>query len=242
MVSQPPTQVVEKTCSRGAFTGVHLAILGLVKVLVVDGQRMVADGLVHVLSAQSDIGVVRSAHSVAQAQEVVRSFAPRVVVVDWEAPDGGGAAAVRAVREACPEARILVLADLADAGAVSSALTAGCDGFVTRDRGIEELVAAVSAVGRGEAVLSPAAASVLARDHRDRDRVVSPILSAREMEIVAGLARGLTNKAIAEELYLSVHTVRNHVQRICRRLGASTRLEVVVIAAREGLVDLAAGA
>ena len=59
---------------------------------------------------------------------------------------------------------------------------------------------------------------------------------------MAGLARGLTNRAIAEELYLSVHTVRNHIQRICRRLGARTRLEVVVIAAREGLVDLAAGA
>ena len=91
-------------------------------------------------------------------------------------------------------------------------------------------------------MLSPAAASVLARDHRDRDRAVVPMLSARELQIVAGLARGLTNRAIAEELYLSVHTVRNHIQRICRRLGASTRLEVVVIAAREGLVDLAAGA
>ncbi len=209
---------------------------------MVDSQRMVADGLVHVLSAQSDIEVVRSAHSVAETRSAVTAFAPNVVVVDWALPDGDGASVVEAVRATCPDARVLVLADLADAGSVTAALSSGCDGFVTRDRGLDELVAAVAAVGRGEAVLSPAAASVLARDHRDRDRTVVPILSARELQIVAGLARGLTNRAIAEELYLSVHTVRNHIQRICRRLGASTRLEVVVIAAREGLVDLAAGA
>ena len=209
---------------------------------MVDDQRMVADGLVHVLSAQPDIEVVRSAHSVAETRTAVTSFAPNVVVVDWALPDGDGVSVVEAVRASSPDARVLVLADLGDAGAVTAALTSGCDGFVTRDRGLEELVAAVAAVGRGEAVLSPAAASVLARDHRDRDRSTVPILSARELQIVAGLARGLTNRAIAEELYLSVHTVRNHIQRICRRLGASTRLEVVVIAAREGLVDLAAGA
>ena len=211
-------------------------------VLVLDSQRMVADGLVHVLSAQPDIEAVRSAHSVAETRNLLRSFAPHVVVVDSALPDDDGAGVIEVVRAACPEARILVLADLADAGAVTAALSAGCDGFVTRDRGLDELVAAVASVGRGEAVLSPAAASVLARDHRSVDLASTPLLSARELQIVAGLARGLTNRAIAEELYLSVHTVRNHIQRICRRLGASTRLEVVVIAAREGLVDLAAGA
>jgi DNA-binding NarL/FixJ family response regulator len=213
-----------------------------VKVLVVDSQRMVADGLVHVLSAQPGIEAVRSAHSVAETRTVVTAFAPNVVVVNWALPDGDGVSVVDAVRVTCPDARVLVLADLADAGAVTAALSSGCDGFVTRDRGLDELVEAVAAVGRGEAVLSPAAASVLARDHRDRDRSPAPVLSARELQIVAGLARGLTNRAIAEELFLSVHTVRNHIQRICRRLGASTRLEVVVIAVREGLVDLAAGA
>jgi DNA-binding NarL/FixJ family response regulator len=223
-----------------------LAILTTVNVLVVDGQRMVADGLVLVLTAQPGIGVVKAVNSLAETRSLVVSFAPRVVVVDWSLGDGSapgnGGAVVAAVRDACPDARILVLADLCDAGAVPTALSAGCDGFVTRDRGLDELVAAVTAVGRGEAVLSPAAASVLARDHRERDAAPAAILSPRELEIVAGLARGLTNRAIAEELYLSVHTVRNHVQRICRRLGASTRLEVVVIAAREGLVDLASGA
>jgi two-component system, NarL family, nitrate/nitrite response regulator NarL len=211
-----------------------------VKVLVVDAQRMVADGLVHVLSEQADFVAVRAAHSVEETRSVVRSFAPNVVVVDWALPAGDGASAVEVVRATCSEAHVLVLADLADAGAVTAALSAGCDGFVTRDLGLDELVAAVASVGRGEAVLSPAAAAVLARDHRDRD--TAPLLSARELQIVAGLARGLTNRAIAEELYLSVHTVRNHIQRICRRLGASSRLEVVVIAARSGLVDLAAGA
>jgi len=210
---------------------------------VVDDRRMVADGLVHVLSAQAQFEAVVSVPSVADGA-VPSTFAPTVVVVDWTLPDRDGVAALEQVRSLFPGSRVLVLADLADASSVTAALSAGCDAFITRDRGIEELVAAVVAVAHGEAVLSPAAASVLARDHRAResDRRDGPVLSARELQIVDGLARGLTNRAIAEELYLSVHTVRNHVQRICRRLGASSRLEVVVIAAREGLVDLAAGA
>ena len=171
---------------------------------------------------------------------MVSTFAPNVVVLDWTLPDGDGAMALAEIRVSAPDCRVLVVADLAEAGAVHAALSAGCDGFVTRDRDLDEVVQAVMAVARGEAVLSPAAAGVLARDHRDRAE--APVLSARELQIVAGLARGLTNRAIAEELFLSVHTVRNHIQRICRRLGAQTRLEVVVIAVREGLVDLAAGA
>ena len=117
-----------------------LAILCAVKVLVVDDQRMVADGLVHVLSAQPGIEAVRSAHSVAETRVAVTAFAPDVVVVDWTLPDGDGASVVAAVRATCPEARVLVLADLAEAGAVTAALSSGCDGFVTRDRGLDEVV------------------------------------------------------------------------------------------------------
>jgi DNA-binding NarL/FixJ family response regulator len=222
---------------------VALAILGGVKVLVADGQRMWTDVLVHVLGEQPDIEAVEAAADIVDAQERVASFAPSVVVLDGGPPAARVAEAVHAVRERDRSCRVLVVADLADAASVGPALAAGCDGFVTRDRGLDELVAAVAAVGRGEAVLSPAAAAVLADDHRNRgrERPDAPVLSAREMEIVNGLARGLTNRAIAEELFLSVHTVRNHIQRICRRLGASSRLEVVVIAAREGLVELAPG-
>lgn len=128
-----------------------------------------------------------------------------------------------------------MLADLADVDAVAEALRAGCDGFLTRDCGLDELLDALRSVWGGDPALSPAAASTLARGQRDRD---DRVLSDRELEVVSCLARGRTNKEIAEELYLSVHTVRNHVQRICRRLGAHSRLEVVVIAARLGLVGL----
>jgi DNA-binding NarL/FixJ family response regulator len=213
-----------------------------VKVLVVDDQRVVADGLVHALSARPGFASVRSAHSVAETREVLTEFPAVVAIVDWALPDGDAVAALEAIHELRPACRVLVLADVDHAAAVLTALRGGCDGFVTRDRGIDELVRGVESVMKGEAVLSPAATAVLARDQRAPEEVEAPLLSPRELEIVSGLARGLTNRAIAEELFLSVHTVRNHVQRICRRLGASTRLEVVVIAAREGLVDLAAGA
>ena len=136
-----------------------------------------------------------------------------------------------------------MLADLAEAGAVTAALSSGCDGFVTATAGSTSS----SPPSLPSAAERPCSRRPPRRCSPATIAIVIAIVrtgrsSRRELQIVAGLARGLTNRAIAEELYLSVHTVRNHIQRICRRLGASTRLEVVVIAAREGLVDLAAGA
>ncbi len=208
------------------------------RVLVVDEQRMVGESLVHVLSDQPGISVARSALDTVDLRDGAEPV-PRVVVLDWTPPDELGAAVVAACRRACPGAKVLVLADLDEASAVSAALAAGCDGFITRDRGLADVIEAVSRVGRGEAVLSPAAAAAL-RDGEagSVDRAPVPVLSARELEIVRALARGLSNRAIADELYLSVHTVRNHVQRICRRLGLRTRVELVVLAARRGLIDL----
>jgi DNA-binding NarL/FixJ family response regulator len=206
------------------------------RVLVAESQRMMVDGLLRAFTSQPDIRAVQAVCSVEQLSEQAPSFAPNVAVVDWRLSGGGGRRGVSAVRACRPLCRVLVLADLDDVFAVAEALGLGCDGFITRDRGLDELFDAVRSVRQGEPVLSPAAASTLARAHRDADS--APRLSARELEVVGCLARGLTNREIADELYLSVHTVRNHLQRICRRLGARSRLEVVVMAAGQGLIEL----
>jgi DNA-binding NarL/FixJ family response regulator len=209
------------------------------RVLVADSQRMMADGLLRALASQPDVRGVRAACSVDQLSELAPSFAPTVAVVDWRLPGGGGRQGVAALRASRPLCKVLVLGDLDDVAVVPEALGLGCDGFITRDRGLEELLEAVRSVRDGEPFLSPAAASTLARVHRDAD--AAPLLSARELEVVGCLARGLTNREIADELFLSVHTVRNHLQRICRRLGARSRLEVVVMAAGQGLIELPQG-
>jgi DNA-binding NarL/FixJ family response regulator len=206
------------------------------RVLVAESQRMMVDGLLRAFTSQPDINAVKAVCSVEQISELAPSFAPTVAVVDWRLTGGGGRRGVSAVRSCRPLCRVLVLADLDDVSSVAEALGLGCDGFITRDRGLDELFDAVRSVRRGEPVLSPAAASNLARGHRDAE--AAPSLSARELEVVGCLARGMTNREIADELYLSVHTVRNHLQRICRRLGARSRLEVVVVAAGQGLIEL----
>jgi DNA-binding NarL/FixJ family response regulator len=208
------------------------------RVLVAESQRMMVDGLLRAFTSQPDIRAVQAVCSVEQLAELAPSFAPNVAVLDWRLAGGGGRRGISAVRACRPLCKVLVLADLDDVASVAEALGLGCDGFLTRDRGLEELFDAVRSVRDGEPVLSPAAASTLARAHRDADADAAPMLSARELEVVACLARGLTNREIADELYLSVHTVRNHLQRICRRLGARSRLEVVVMAAGQGLIEL----
>jgi DNA-binding NarL/FixJ family response regulator len=197
---------------------------------------MMVDGLLRAFTGQPDIRAAQAVCSVEQLAELAPSFAPNVAVLDWRLSGGGGRRGISAVRASRPLCKVLVLADLDDVASVAEALGLGCDGFITRDRGLDELFDAVRSVRDGEPVLSPAAASTLARAHRDAD--AAPLLSARELEVVACLARGLTNREIADELYLSVHTVRNHLQRICRRLGARSRLEVVVMAAGQGLIEL----
>jgi len=206
-----------------------------VKVLLAEGQRLLGDGLRRAVDEQSDVRVVRTAASFEEVEVEAPRFTCDVAVLDWRLPGGGAIAAAQVVRAAQPGCRILVLADLVDVDAVAEALRAGCDGFLTRDCSLDGLLDALRSVWVGDPVLSPAAASTLAKGHRDR--ADSP-LSDRELEIVGCLAKGMTNREIAESLYLSVHTVRNHVQRICRRLGAHSRLEVVITAARLGLVGL----
>ena len=207
-----------------------------IRVLIVDDHQALASSLAQVLDAKSDLTSVGVAGTVAEAIRLVRSTAPDVVLLDHRLPDGDGVAAIPALRAARPSMSIVVLTATSADSVLAAAIEAGASGFLSKARSLDEVANAVRAAATGEAVISPELlARLLPRLHR-RSSGGSQELTGREREVLELLAQGLTNAAIGKTLYVSVNTVRNHIANMSTKLGAHSKLEVLSIAVREGLL------
>ena len=209
---------------------------GRINVLVVDDHQMFSECLLQVLGAEEDITVVGTAATVAEGVKAARSLEPDVVLMDYELPDGDGTQAVSAIVAHRPDARVVMLTSFTDDAVAHRAIQAGCCGYVTKDRAVDEVVKAVRAVHGGEALIS---STVLARllPRMDRGFRWGADLTARELDVLQLLGEGASNREIAERLSLRLNTVRNHVQNMLLKLGAHSRLEAVSIAVREGIIN-----
>jgi DNA-binding NarL/FixJ family response regulator len=208
-----------------------------IEVLLVEDHEMVATGLRAALAEEPDMRVVGWARTAHQAVEAYAQLRPTVVVMDYRLPDLDGTRATLQIRDIDSEAVVLLLTGADDPSIVSEALEAGCSGFVGKERGVDELAQAIRAVARGAAVF-PAGMLSRALTAAEERQKVGEDLTTREREVLALLADGRSTEEIAGELFLSLHTVRNHVRNILTKLHARTKLEAVVIAARGGIVDL----
>lgn len=209
---------------------------GTVRVAIVDDHQMFADSLARLLADDPDIEVVGTAASADQAIGLARAARPDVVLLDQELPDGTGLDAATSILAEDPTVRVVVITGAVDDGVLQAAMATGCSGFITKDHAASEVARAVRAAAAGEVWLPPA---LLARllSHRDRSRRrVGADLSPRELDVLRLLASGASTKAMAEELHLSVNTIRNHVQRVLVKLHAHSKLEAVAIGVREGIV------
>jgi DNA-binding NarL/FixJ family response regulator len=208
-----------------------------VRVLLVEDHAMVARGIEAALAEEVDLEVVGIAGTVDDGVLRFRQLTPDVVVMDFRLPDGEGTDATRRIREIDAEATVLLLTGADDPSVVSAALDAGCSGFVSKDRDVDDLASAIRAVARGAAVFPAGLLSRALSPNSDAGGTGAD-LTAREREVLTMLADGSSTEAIGSSLFLSLHTVRNHVRNILTKLHARTKLEAVVIAARAGLVDL----
>jgi DNA-binding NarL/FixJ family response regulator len=212
--------------------------LRTIRILVVDDHQMFATSLAHALRAEPDLLVVGQAATLQQARALVVSEAPDVVLLDHRLPDGEGVSALASLQALRPSAQVVVLTATASERVLVAAMEAGASGFLTKTQQLDDVIAGVRAAAQGESVVSPALLTKLLPQLQRRTASGSGTLTDRERDILDLLAAGLTNADIGSRLSLSVHTVRNHVANLSAKLGAHSKLEAVVIAVRDGLVDV----
>ena len=229
-----------------------------IRVLIADDQRVVRDGLTLLVGTFDGIEVVGSACEGSEAVRMGLDLRPDVVMMDLDMPVLDGAGATAALREQAPEIAVLVLTTYTDDAHVMPALKAGAKGYVTKDSDADTLEAAIRQVRSGRAYLDPAVQERLiaavaspaapassspappsasaSASASDSGQVVWPDgLTAREAEVLALIAQGLSNTEICERLFVSQATVKSHVNRIFSKIGARDRAQAVGYAYRAGI-------
>jgi len=210
---------------------------GKIRVAIVDDHSVTAEGIARILSSQSDIEVVGTAGTIDEAVALIDVESPHVVLMDYLLPDGNGAEATARVLERWPDTKILMLTGSGEPEILSLAFDAGCVGFLSKDRPWEEVVTAVRNASKGEPVIRLDELEGLLQRLKSPEPVSVQWLTVRELEVLRRLARAESTSTIAEEMFLSTHTVRNHVSNILSKLGAHSRLEAIAIAIRDGIIS-----
>ncbi|GAA4266376.1 response regulator transcription factor [Frondihabitans peucedani] len=216
-----------------------------VRIVVADDQAIVRDGLVTLLSLVDGFEIVGQAADGAEAVRVVDATLPDVVLMDLRMPELSGAEATERVLAAHPATAVLVLTTFADDESIVGALRAGARGYLTKDAGRAELSSAIRAVAAGQSIFEASVGALLVQSltagsrptapEPDPDpaltlRTRHPGLTPREAEIFALIAQGLSNPEIAARLFVSVATVKAHVNMIFAKLGVTTRAQAIALA------------
>ncbi len=216
-----------------------------IRVMICDDHALFRRGLIMVLEAEDDIEVVAEAEDGDDAVEKAVEFVPDVVLMDVRMPGVDGIEATRRIAEKVPTAKILMLTVSDEEEDLYEAIKAGATGYLLKEVSIEEVAPAARAVVAGQSLISPSMASKLlgefsnlAKRAEERSSVPTPRLTERELEVLRLVAQGKSNREIAGDLYISENTVKNHVRNILEKLHLHTRMEAVMYAVREKLLDI----
>ncbi len=219
----------------------------LIRILVVDDHTLFRRGLTALLSRDARLSVIGDAADAGQAQRKAAELQPDLILLDNHLPGVNGVDALPALREAAPNARILLLTVSEDADDLAAALRGGACGYLLKTIEGDALAAAIAQAMQGESVVAPEMMSKLVSAYQDAtlapvtppvDAVAGPIasLSPRERDILRGIARGASNKEIGRELGIAETTVKIHVQHVLRKLDVSSRVHAAVLATEHGLL------
>jgi DNA-binding NarL/FixJ family response regulator len=213
------------------------------RLLIADDHALMRDGIRRIVEREPDISVVAEASDGEEAVALAESLAPDVAIIDISMPRVDGIEATKRIKESCPGTAVLILTAYDDEEFVVGLVEAGAAGYLLKNVQSHELVQAIRAIRSGESVLHPVVARKVL-DHflgsasKVEKQATQDMLTDREMEVLRLVTRGLANKDIGEELFLSVRTVQGHLGSIFSKLAVSSRTEAVVRALKEGWVTL----
>ncbi|MFE9255280.1 response regulator [Streptomyces sp. NPDC006879] len=213
------------------------AVESPIRVFLLDDHEVVRRGLTDLLDAEPDIEVVGEAATAQQALARGPALRPQVAVLDVRLPDGDGITVCRELRSSMPDLACLMLTSFDDEEALLDAIMAGAAGYVLKEIKGTDLVSAVRTVATGRSMLDPATTARLIHSLREPQPLAPPrdarlsVLTERERAVLVLIGEGLTNRQIAERLYLSEKTVKNHISRLLGKLGVQRRVQAAVIAA-----------
>ncbi len=217
-----------------------------IRVLLADDHHVVRQGLATIVDLEDDMTVVAQVGDGAHAVQLIREQTPDIVLMDLQMPQLDGVQAIQQVRRECPGVRILILTAFADQEHVLAGIKAGAHGYLLKDATPEQLVQAIRSVQRGEAVLGSAVAAMVLTRFREmmpdgetpappfQPKPTPHVLTAREQQVLMLMAQGMRNREIAQELVVSVRTIKVYVSNILDKLDASNRTEAVAEARRRG--------
>jgi two-component system NarL family response regulator len=215
------------------------------RVLVVDDHALFRRGLQTILDLEPDLELIGEASDGAEAVARSEELVPDVILMDVRMPKRSGIEATAQIKDLLPHAKILMLTISDDEADLYDAIKAGASGYLLKEIPIEEVADAIRSVWAGQSRISPSMASKLlnefsamAKATTDRPAVPTPKLTDREMEVLRLVAKGMNNRDIAKELYISENTVKNHIRNILEKLHLHSRMEAVVYAVREKMIEI----
>ncbi|HYG94006.1 MAG TPA: response regulator transcription factor [Nocardioides sp.] len=214
-----------------------------VRVLVVDDQELFRRGLTMLLAVEDGIEVVGEASDGHEGMQLAVSTAPDVVLLDVRMPQQSGIEACLAIKEAVPTAKIIMLTASDEEADLYEAVKSGASGYLLKDSSIEEVAQGIRVVADGQSLISPSMAAKLIDEFKTMsrpERSTGPALKLtdRELEVLRLVAKGLSNRDVAQRLAISENTVKNHVRNMLEKLQLHSRMEAVMYAVREKIVDL----
>ncbi|MEU1450999.1 response regulator transcription factor [Streptomyces avermitilis] len=215
--------------------------MSAIRVVLADDQQLIRTALRMVIADLADMDVVGEAANGEEAVRLADELRPDVVVMDIRMPGTDGIEATRRITAAPGDARILMLTTFDDDDYVYGALRAGASGFLVKDMGLDDILAAVRVVAAGDALIAPGVTRRLiqdfvARPEQPRSRRELTGITEREREVLTLVGTGLTNTEIAERLFISVATAKTYLTRLLAKLDARDRVQLVIIAYEAGLV------
>src|ERR671936_301491 len=215
------------------------------RILIVDDHALFRRGIEMVLRQEPDVEVAGEAADGHEAVEKAQELMPDVVLMDVRMPGQSGIKATEQIKDNLPHAKILMLTISDEEADLYDAIKAGASGYLLKEIPIEEVADAIRSVWAGQSRISPSMASKLltefaamSKASNDRPQMPTPRLTDRELEVLKLVAQGLNNRDIAKKLFISENTVKNHIRNILEKLHLHSRMEAVVYAVREKMIEI----